>query len=113
MQIRHQSACVQWQRNENLRRGRKCDPDATRFFREHHPRFLDEHIPWLPKRLSDDEVRGVALDRSDARLATARGYSFQDCERLAEWVEAVGRDGSPVARFESAVEAVGTSGASP
>ncbi|HSD29989.1 MAG TPA: ankyrin repeat domain-containing protein [Vicinamibacteria bacterium] len=87
---------------------RAGDPDATRFLREHHPRFLDERIPWLPKRLADDEVRRVALDRSDARLATARGYSFQDWERLAEWIEAVGRDGSPVARFESAVEAVVT-----
>ena len=35
-----------------------------------------------------------------------RGYSFLDWERLAEWVEAVARDGSAVARFESAVEAV-------
>jgi ankyrin repeat protein len=85
---------------------RAGDPDATRFVREHHPRFLDERIPWLPRRLSDDEVRSAALDRSDARLATARGYSFQDWERLAEWVRAVARDGSPVARFESAVEAV-------
>lgn len=85
---------------------RAHDPDAMRFVREHHPRFLDERLPWLPKRLSDDEVRSVALDRSDARLAGARGYSFQDWERLAEWVEAVAQDGSPVARFESAVEAV-------
>ena len=84
---------------------RAGDPDATRFFREHHPRFLDERVPWLPKRMSDAEVRGVTLDRSDARLATARVYSFLDWERLAEWVEAVARDG-PVTRFESAVEAV-------
>ncbi len=84
---------------------RAGDPDAARFFREHHPRFLDERVPWLPRRLSDQELRSVALDRSDARLATARGYSFRDWESLAEWVEAVGRDG-PVARFESAVEAL-------
>jgi hypothetical protein len=81
------------------------DPDATRFVREHLPRFLDERIPWLPKRLSDEEVRRVALDRSFARLAVARGYSFRDWDRLVEWVEVVARDG-PVARFESAVEAV-------
>ena len=79
--------------------------DATRFVRGHHPRFLDERVPWLPKRMSDAEARAVAFDRSDARLATARGYSFLDWERLAEWVEARARDG-PVARFESAVEAV-------
>jgi hypothetical protein len=84
---------------------RAGDRDVMRFVREHHPRFLDERIPWLPKKLSDEEVRGVVLDRSDARLATARGYSFQDWERLAEWVETVA-GGGPVARFESAVEAV-------
>jgi len=85
---------------------RAGDRDATRFIREHHPRFLDPRTPWRPAALSADEVRSVTLDRSDARLATARAYSLRDWERLAEWVEAVGRDGSPVARFESAVEAV-------
>jgi ankyrin repeat protein len=84
---------------------REGDTDATRFFRGHHPRFLDDRIPWLPKRLSEAEVRGVALDRSDARLALARGYSFRDWARLADWVEGVRGDG-PVARFEAAVEAV-------
>ncbi len=84
---------------------RAGDRDAMRFVREHLPRFLDERIPWLPKRLSDDELRSVPVDRSDARLATARGYSFLDWERLAEWIGAVAH-GGPVARFESAVEAV-------
>jgi ankyrin repeat protein len=85
---------------------REGDPGATRFFHEHHPRFLDERIPWLPKRLSESEIRGARLDRSDARLALARGYSFRDWTSLADWVEAVRREGSPVASFESAVEAV-------
>ncbi len=62
---------------------RAGDSEATRFFREHHPRFLDERAPWLPRRLSDQDVQGVALDRSDARLATARGYSFRDCVEAA------------------------------
>jgi ankyrin repeat protein len=85
---------------------REGDPEAALFLRQHHPRFLDERVPWLPKRMSEAEVRGVELDRSDAQLAVARGYSFQDWERLAEWVRATRRDGSSVARFESAVEAV-------
>ena len=82
------------------------DAGAVRLFREHHPRFLDERIPWLPKQLSDAEVKSVALAPADAQLAIARGYGFQDWTRLADWVHAVGRDGSPVSRFESAVEAV-------
>ncbi len=60
---------------------RAGDADARRLVREHHPRFLD------------------------ARLATARSYCFRDWAALEEWVEEVARDG-PVARFESAVEAV-------
>jgi hypothetical protein len=79
---------------------------AVRLIRETHPRFLDDRIPWLPKKLSDAEVRSVTLDPSDARLAIARWYSFQDWSRLAEWVAAVAVENSPVARFESAVEAV-------
>jgi len=82
------------------------DPQAIRIFREHHPRFLDERITWLPKHLTDAEVMSVTVDRSDARLATARCYSFQDWSRLAEWVAAVAQQDSPIAKFESAVEAV-------
>ncbi|PYP94007.1 MAG: hypothetical protein DMD34_10070, partial [Gemmatimonadetes bacterium] len=64
------------QADDLLAAWRAADPEALRVFREHHPRFLDERIPWLPRRLSDAEVRAVRLDRSDARLATARCYSF-------------------------------------
>src|SRR5262245_37061789 len=94
------------QADDLLEAWRAGDPDALRFFRSHLPRFLDERIPWLPKKLSDEEVRSVRLEPSDARLAIAREYSFKDWSRLAEWVEAVAREDSPVARFEAAVEAV-------
>jgi len=94
------------QADDLLAAWRAADPEALRVFREHHPRFLDERIPWLPRRLSDAEVRAVRLDRSDARLATARCYSFDSWPHLVEWVEAVGRPGSTVATFESAVQAV-------
>lgn len=82
------------------------DPVTIKLFREHHPRFLDERITWLPKNLSDAEVKSVSLDVSDARLAVARCYSFQDWSRLAEWVTAIGQPGTPIAKFEAAVEAV-------
>jgi Ankyrin repeats (3 copies) len=82
------------------------DAGAVQIVRRTHPRFLDAEIPWLPKRMSETEVRSVALDRSDAQLALARWYDFENWARLAEHVDAVARDGSPVARFESAVEAV-------
>jgi hypothetical protein len=79
---------------------------AIQIFRHCHPSYLDEKITWLSKNLSDAEVRSVPIDLSDARLAVARGYSFQDWERLVDWVQEVLHEGSPVAKFESAVEAV-------
>ncbi|PYQ00847.1 MAG: hypothetical protein DMF82_20930 [Acidobacteria bacterium] len=91
---------------ELLEAWRTGDGDAVRLIRHNHPRFLDEHIPWLPKRLSDSEVRSATLAPDDARLAIARWYSFESWARLVEWAEAVARQDSPVSRFESAVEAV-------
>jgi ankyrin repeat protein len=85
---------------------RAGDPGAVEIIRHKHPRFLDDKIPWLPKNLSDSEARSIPLDISDAQLAVARWYDFNDWARLAEYVEAVTREGSPVSQFEAAVEAV-------
>lgn len=82
------------------------DPAAIQTVWQKHPRFLDEKIPWLPKRLPEAEVRSVALTLPDAQLAMARWYDFADWSRLAEHVAAVTQEGSPVSRFEAAVEAV-------
>ena len=94
------------QRVEIRGRAQRRDGDAVRLIRHNHPRFLDDRIPWLPKRLSDSEVRSATLAPDDARLAIARWYSFESWVRLVEWAEAVARQDSPVSRFESAVEAV-------
>lgn len=82
------------------------DPDAVQAVRHKHPRFLDDKIPWLPRKLSDSEVGSAPFDLADARLTVARWYDFASWTGLAEYVEAVNREGSPVADFESAVEAV-------
>src|SRR5207245_8041483 len=73
---------------------------------------LDPKIPWLPKILPDSEIRSAAFELADAQLTIARWYDFQSWPALAEYVEAVNRDGSPVFQFESAVEAVITGAAS-
>ena len=83
-----------------------ADPTAIRIVREKHPRFLDPRIPWLPRRLSEDELRSAAIDLPDAQLTIARWYDFDSWARLAEHVDAVTREGSPVSQFEAAVEAV-------
>jgi len=82
------------------------DPTAIRCFNERHPRFLDEKIRWLPKRLSALEVQNAPLDLTDAQLAIARWYDFRDWAALENYVEAVTQNSSPVHRFEAAVEAV-------
>ena len=82
------------------------DPGAVQIVRQKHPRFLNPEIPWLPKKMSESEVRSVTLDRSDAQLTVARDYDFESWPRLVDYVEAVTREGSPVSQFESAVEAV-------
>ncbi len=81
------------------------DADAIRIFHQNHPRFLDEKIVWLPKRIPDSEIANAKLDLSDAQLALSRLYNFRDWASLVQYVNAVLND-SEVARFESAVEAV-------
>ena len=71
-----------------------------------HPKFLDTKIPWLERRMSDAEVRATPIAPDDALLAIARWYDFRDWASLEVWVDAVAEAGSPVARFEEAVEAV-------
>ena len=88
---------------EGLRSG---DSEAIRCFKERHPRFLDPKIPWLPRKLSDSEVRSAGLELADAQLAIARWYDFQGWPALAEYVAAVIQENSPVWQFESDVEAV-------
>jgi hypothetical protein len=84
---------------------RSGQPRAIKLFHETHPRFLDEKVPWLPKRLSDDEIARAPLTIADARLATARAYCFRDWGTLAAYVDEVASD-TAVRRFEAAVEAV-------
>ena len=81
------------------------DAGAIRVFRNRHPKFLDDKIPWLERHMTDAEVRATPIDRDDARLALARWYEFQDWRRLEEYVASAQRPG-PIARFERAVEAV-------
>ncbi len=84
---------------------RAGDESAIRVFRSKHPKFLDDTIPWLERKLSDAEARAVPMDAADARLAVARGYDFQDWSRLEDYAASVQTPG-PIARFERAVEAV-------
>jgi ankyrin repeat protein len=82
------------------------DPDSVAMFRHHHPRFLDDRVRWLPKKMSETELRAIPVEFADAQLALARWYSFRDWSWLTQWVEDSAPADSDTGRFERAVEAV-------
>src|SRR5438105_671990 len=96
----------QKQAEELLEAWRAGDPGAIQLVRTRHPRFLDDRVPWLPKKLPDSEIRSAALELADTQLTVARSCDFRDWPALAEYVEAVAQENSLVCQFESAVEAV-------
>jgi hypothetical protein len=104
--LRSPLALYEQQAHDLLASLRAGDGAAVDVFRHRHPRFLSDEIPWLPKPVTDDDIRAVPLDAFDARLAVARWYDFQDWRWLRTWVLAVQDEASPVARFEAAVEAM-------
>ena len=81
-------------------------PDAIRLFHEKLPKFLDEKVPWLPKRIPDAEIQEAALTLDDAKMAVARWYDFGDWAALEAFVESVADQQGERFRFETAVDAV-------
>ena len=96
----------QAQADELLQGWNAEDRDAIRLAVHKHPKFLSADVPWLPRKLTEADIRNASFDGSDAQLTIARWYDFADWGRLQEYVDAVTVDGSPVAQFEAAVEAV-------
>ncbi|HSY20708.1 MAG TPA: ankyrin repeat domain-containing protein [Polyangiaceae bacterium] len=75
-------------------------PLGLLYYREKHEKEARELVgKW---QASGSGQRTLA----DAREAVAHEHDFDTWAHLIEWVEAAGREGSPVACFESAVEAV-------
>ncbi|NWF83222.1 MAG: ankyrin repeat domain-containing protein [Bryobacteraceae bacterium] len=85
---------------------RAGDAGALQFFHAHLPRMLDDRVKWLPKRLSEEELRAAVFDMDDARTAVARGYDFAGWEALAAFAAAIERRDPEVYPFERAVDAV-------
>lgn len=77
------------------------DAAAIQLFHQKHPRFLDAKIPWLPRRLAENEIRDAGLTLTDSQLALARWYDFLDWPALEAHVT-----DPAVVNFESAVDAI-------
>lgn len=93
------------QAEELLQGHRVGDERALALIHRCNPRFLDERIPWLQKRLPPGAIAAARFELDDAELTVARAYDFADWPALAQWVGEVECGGS-VTRFESAVESV-------
>ena len=106
LRIRAPLAAYSRQAEQLLAAHQAGDSKAIDLIHRNHPRFLDPKITWLPLNIPDSEIRDADFDLSDAQLGIARWYSFRDWPALTELVDAVNQDGSPVQRFEFAVEAV-------
>jgi ankyrin repeat protein len=65
--------------------------------RQHHPLFLP-----LPEIGSGN----TGMSKDEARQIIARGYGFHNWSKLAEFTVTVTQENSPVATFESAVDAI-------
>ena len=85
----------------------KGETEAVKFFRAHHPKFLDDKVKWLQRFWeSDADARAIPIDHEDAKLAVARAYEFLDWPSLEAYAAAVADTASAASRFEHAVEAV-------
>lgn len=71
------------------------DEEAMEFIRQHHP---------VLQQLPFHEFMGSALTPEHARMALARGYHFEDWDRLAAWVENMMDKNSEIFIFENAVD---------
>lgn len=79
---------------------------ALRFFHEYLPRLRDSRIPWMPQRLTDEDLRAMRFDVEDAQNAVARAYDFADWHALDKFAAAIERRDCDVYPFECAVDAV-------
>ena len=57
---------------------RAGEAEAIQIVRANFPPFLDDVVKWLPKRLTEEELRRFSPAVEDARVALARWYSFPD-----------------------------------
>src|SRR3954468_9357833 len=68
----------QRQAEELLAAWKAGDPDAIRVVIHKHPKFLSDPVSWLPKKMTEAEIRSAAFDTADAELTVARWYEFVD-----------------------------------
>ena len=73
------------------------DPAAALRIRQYHPRF---------RKLIDAQMFATPFSLADAQLTIAREHGFESWPKFAKHIQALSREESAVARFETAVEAI-------
>jgi hypothetical protein len=96
----------QKQANDLLEAFSSADPKAMYCIRQLHPRLRRRAHTNDRNKVTDSEIRRARFTPADARCVVARWYGFETWPKLAEHIEAVTRQGSPVWQFEAAVEAI-------
>jgi hypothetical protein len=85
---------------------RSGDSEATHYIRQLHPRLRGRAHTNDRNKVTDSEIRRARVTLADAQCVIARWYGFESWPKLADFVEAVSREGSSVSQFESAVETI-------
>ena len=94
------------QAHELLEAFRSAHPEALHCVKQLHPRLRGRAHTNDRNDVTDSEIRTAGVALADAQCVVARWYGFEDWATLAEFVEAVAHESSPVCQFESAVEAI-------
>jgi ankyrin repeat protein len=91
------------------------DPDALRRIQGHYEvsrpptaQELRERTAQRLRRLRGSENQGSAFALADARDLIADSHGFENWLTLAEYIDAIDAEDSPISRFESAVDAIVT-----
>jgi hypothetical protein len=94
----HRAPLAEYQREADalLAAVKSGNNDAEWRFKWNHPRFRGKSVA---------DVKAAALDLADAQLLVAQENHFVTWADLAEFTDAVSRDG-PVRKFETAADAV-------
>jgi ankyrin repeat protein len=91
---------------EFLRAFKNGEPDALRWVRRYHSKLPGRPNTNERNGIPDSTLRKLKFTLADARFVLARIHLFDDWPKFIAHIEALNEEGSAVAQFEAAVEAI-------